>query len=956
MNSAVGLSDAARVVWGKSGDLVTPLPLWRHMADSADVAGRLWDEWLPRSVRDRIACELPLGSDDGRRLVRWVAGVHDIGKATPAFAGQVPHLAGRMQDFGFVFDQRVAADRRAAPHATAGFIVLCDWLIAVHGWDPSSAAMFAAAIGGHHGIPPTDGEIQVVRERQFLLGVEGLWPGVRAELLAWMAHRAGVAERLAAWGDVVLTRPVQVLLTGVVIVADWIASNEELFPYHFMASDEERLAAGWESLDLPAPWRAVRQDLPAEELFARRFSLPEGASPYPVQSSVLEVARAMPVPGLLIAEAPMGEGKTEAALAAVEVLAARNGAGGCFLALPTRATSDAMFSRALEWVSRLPDADVGRGAYGVALAHGKASLNTEFSELFRRSLPSQIGCDEGGAETSAHRWMAGRKRPMLSNFVIGTVDQLLFAALKARHVALRHLGLTSKVVVIDEAHAYDVYMSQYLDRALEWLAAHGVTVVVLSATLPAGRRADMIKAYDDGRFAGQNLGAIQPRRWAVPAVAADPYRDLRAEARYPLVTVSAEERGGRAVGCAISGRGAQVLVERHDDDVEALAATLRAALAEGGCALVVRNTVRRVLATADRLRELLGSDIPVSVTHSRFMGPDRAAKDRWLLNTFGSPRQVREAGGSRPQRHIVVSSQVAEQSLDIDFDVLVTDLAPVDLVLQRIGRLHRHLRSERPASLASPRCLITGADWAATPPEPVSGSRRVYGRSALLRAAAVLWPHLVEGVPVGIPADISPLVQAAYGEDLPGPVEWRPVLAEAEQQRAESDSERVRRAGTFRLGPVGSPGDDLTSWLHAGVGDAESAGDDARGRAHVRDDGPPTLEVLVVVRTPDGWQIPPWIDNRGGQILPVDAQPPRGLDRALASCTLSLPAELAAEHVIDRVLAELEARTYIEAWQKNPWLAGELILDLDPDGRTCLAGFNIEYDAIDGLRISKADS
>ncbi len=713
-----------------------------------------------------------------------------------------------------------------------------------------------------------------------------------------------------------------------------------------------RLAAGWESLDLPTPWRAVPAPADADRLYAARFTLPEGSGPRPVQRAVVDMARGMPIPGLLIVEAPMGEGKTEAALAAAEVFAGRGGAGGCFVALPTRATSDAMFSRVLEWVRRLPDTDVGRGAYGVSLAHAKARLNAEFTSLFRAPLPSGIGMDEGGAETSAHRWLAGRKRTMLSSFVIGTIDQLLFTALKKRHLALRHLGLAGKVVIIDEAHAYDVYMSQYLDRALEWLGAHGVPVVVLSATLPARRRAEMMRAYDDGRF-GPPSGARRRRRQGDGEEA--PYEALRADRRYPLLTASGAGRKPTVTGCAASGRELSVRLEMHGDDLPELAETLRTALADGGCALVVRNTVTRVQETAEELRRRFGTEIAVAVVHSRFMGPDRAAKDRWLVELFGAPEKVARAGRTRPVRQVVVASQVAEQSLDIDFDLLVTDLAPVDLVLQRIGRLHRHHRPDRSPTLASPRCLITGADWSAQPPVPVSGSVRVYGVSHLLRAAAVLWPHRCEDSPLRLPADISPLVQAAYGESPVGPAGWQPAMHAAAEQLEIEEAERRRRADIYRIGGVGAAGADLVGWLSGEIGDAESGSDEARGRAHVRDDGPETLDVLVLVRTGSGLCTPAWLERDGGIPVPTDAAPPAWLARTVASCTLSLPAVMTANGGIDRLISELESRNYVRAWEKDPWLGGELILDLDASGGAELAGFRLRYDQHDGLRVFRVD-
>lgn len=954
------LSEDARLVWGKTNrdrGLVW-LPLFRHLADSADVAGLLWDVWLPVTVRQRIAGSFPGGFDDGRVLVRWLAGVHDIGKATPAFTWQVGPLREAMREHGFTFDRQVEVDRGRAPHGTAGQIVLTDWLTGRHGWDRASAGGYAVVVGGHHGVPPTVADLTEIRARPYLLGAGGIWPAVQDELLGWLTRRVAATDRLAVWRGVILPQPVQVLLTAIVIVADWIASNEQFFPYGFRQEDaSDRLQQAWEELDLPTPWRAVdTTGVDAARFLAQRFKMPPGAQPYPVQAAVLEQARAMPLPGLLIVEAPMGEGKTEAALAAVEVLAGRSGAGGCFVALPTRATSDAMFSRVLGWLSRLPDADVGRGAREAALAHGKAILNDEYSRLYRGMLPSAIGVDEGGTAVAAHGWLAGRKRKMLSSFVVGTIDQLLFAALQARHVALRHLGLAGKVVVVDEAHAYDVYMSQYLDRALEWLGAHGVPVVVLSATLPAHRRADMMQAYDVGRF-GPRRGARRRRRFRAGSdEATDDDQVLRDERRYPLLSVSGVDRVPTTVGCAASGRSFDVRLERSDDDLAALADRLRTDLTDGGCVLVVRNTVARVLETADELRRLLGPKIPVSVAHSRFMAADRAAKDTWLRDTFGPPEHLTEWGRARPACHVVVASQVAEQSLDIDFDLLVTDLAPVDLILQRLGRLHRHRRAVRPGRLAQPRCLVTGVDWATVPPAPVPGSVTVYQHHALLRAAAVLLPYLDGDRPLYLPQDIAPLVQTAYGRGSVGPPGWQSTLAEAAVQ-ADARAEVARkRADTFRVGPVQAPGVSLVGWLDASVGDSEATnGNEWRGRAHVRDDGAEALEVLILVRRGEKLVTPPWLDQGGDVEVPTDFEPSRSVARTMLRCALPLPQALTAHGGVDRIIAELERRNTFPAWEKDRLLGGELILDLDEQGRSRLTDFVLTYDRDTGLRASKID-
>jgi CRISPR-associated helicase Cas3/CRISPR-associated endonuclease Cas3-HD len=934
------LSDAARSVWGKTDRRGTSpvgwLPLWRHLADSADVAGQLWDHWLSQAVRRRIADELPGGEADARTLAVWLAGVHDIGKATPAFATQAAGLAERMRDRGLAFDRDlIKADRRYAPHATAGHVVLAEWLRERYWDDPHP---YAVVVGGHHGAPPTDQALRDVLVRPHLLG-DRAWQQVRDELLDWMTQRAGVGDRLAEWSDVPLSQPAQAALTGLVIVADWIASNEEFFPYVLGGADDQRLGAAWELIDLPVPWRPVQPAAAVDELFAARFELPAGATPRPVQSSVAHLAATMPAPGMMIVEAAMGEGKTEAALTAVEILAHRTGASGCYLALPTRATSDAMFTRMLSWLRRLPDAQIGRGDRDVRLAHSKAALNPEYDRLRFTSLPSGIGQDAGGADIGVHTWLAGRKRALLSSFVVGTIDQLLFAALRSKHLVLRHLGLAGKVVVIDEAHAYDVYMGRFLDRALEWLGAYRVPVIVLSATLPAGRRAELMAAYDRGR-----LGPPPRPTWRDRGkTLVDPYAELRSDQRYPLITVSSPERGAIATSCAESGRDIEARLRRLDDDLPTLADLLRDQLADGGCALVIRNTVARVQQTAAALREALGSDIPVSVAHSRFMAPDRAAKDRWLRDTFGPAGR-----GSRPYRHVVVASQVAEQSLDIDFDLLVTDLAPIDLVLQRIGRLHRHPRDDRPARLVAPTCWITGADWCQEPPQPVAGSRRVYQPAMLLRAAAVLLPHL-DGQPLRLPADISPLTQAAYADAPVGPAQWQPALTEAQARQRDEFAAKELKADGFRLAEVAEPGVPLIGWLSGGVGDA----DDRASQGHVRDSDAESLEVLLLVRTPDGLVLPPWIDG-GGVLVPTSTVPPWPLPRQIARCTLPLPRSMTAPEVIDEVVAALEGRVDVRAWQDNPWLAGELVLDIDASGHATVAGFDMHYDPEEGLRVSRA--
>ncbi|WP_449337478.1 type I-E CRISPR-associated protein Cse1/CasA [Streptomyces griseus] len=951
------LSPASRTAWGKHDRQTEQwLPLWRHMADSAAVAGRLWDAWVPGSVKALVADAFPRGASDARQAAVFLACVHDIGKATPAFACQVDGLAERMRDAGLdmPYQKQFGLDRRLAPHGLAGQLLIQEWLSERFGWSERASGQFAVVAGGHHGTPPDHQQIHDLGLRPQLLRTggesESVWRDVQFELMDACAVRAGVEERFAEWQSVRLPQPVQVVLTAIVIVSDWIASSSELFPYDPASwapvgpeGESRRLAAAWAGLDLPGPWRAEEPDGNAAELFHDRFDLPQGAAIRPVQEDAVRVARQLPGPGLLIIEAPMGEGKTEAAFAAAEVMAARSGSGGCLVALPTRATGDAMFPRLISWLQRLPS----DGPRSVVLAHAKAALNEVWAGMTKADRRTIAAVDLDGpvedvspvgsarraspASLHAHQWLRGRKKGLLSSFAVGTIDQVLFAGLKSRHLALRHLAVAGKVVIIDEVHAYDAYMNAYLDRVLEWLAAYRVPVVMLSATLPALRRRELAAAY-----AGEVTSEL--------AVALELPDDA-----YPLITAVAP--GGTlhtAQPAAASGRRTEVSVERLDDELPLLVARLEEELRDGGCALVVRNTVDRVLEAAQYLRARFGPEA-VTVAHSRFIAADRARKDTELREQFGP-------GGERPAGpHIVVASQVVEQSLDIDFDLLVTDLAPVDLVLQRMGRLHRHPRT-RPPRLARARCLITGVeDWAADQPVPVRGSLAVYqGPHTLLRALAVLGPHL-DGVPLVLPDHISPLVQAAYDERPVGPAHWAPALADARRQHLTRLAVKQERADVFRLGPVRRAGRPLFGWLDGNAGDAD---DSRSGRAQVRD-SEESLEVLVVQRRADGrLTTVGWLDGgRGGLDLPEHTPPPHRTAEIVAGCALTLPRTFTHPGAIDRTIAELE-RFVVPSWQVRecPWLAGELLLVLDEDRRTCLSGQEVHYSADDGLRVGSVDA
>jgi len=965
-------------VWAKSrmdqhGRVTEWLPLHEHLADSADAAELLWDRWLGDQRRAVIASGVG-GVQDARRLAIFLAGVHDVGKATPPFAVKVPELAELMRYHGFPLTLApTREDQRRLPHGLAGQVILERYLQR-RGWGRFAASQLGSVVGGHHGVPPGLTELEHARSRDYLLG-DDAWLEAQEELIDAAVRRSGVDLDLLR--DRGFGTPALVLLTGLVIVADWLASDAELFPLAHpesqLRSRHGRAQRAWERIRLPEPWVARDEGDSADELAAVRFGLTGGARP--VQAAAIELARRCDVPGIMVIEAPMGEGKTEAALLAAEILAARSGASGIVDALPTQATTNAMFTRVLSWLGRVPDASVAEEAqHAVALAHGKARLDPAFRRLRAVSRARGIGIDEelqsvdrsrrqtgSSIDAFVHHWMTSRKKTPLADFLVATVDQVLFLALQARHLALRHLGLAGKVVIIDEVHAYDAYMSVYLHRALEWLGAYGCPVVLLSATLPSGARSRLVEAYQRGVEAMRpTVPDVEPVEamfpvWTQPEPSREPGPEEELAPAHPQssaypVVWSVMDGVAKGEGVPASGRGAHVEVELAPDDAASLDAILDEALVEGGCVLVIRNTVQRAQET---YRHLVGrfGDGDVTLAHSRFMACDRAGLDAGLVRRFGPPSGD-PGEGTRPWRHVVVATQVVEQSLDVDFDLLVTDLAPADLVLQRIGRLHRHPRS-RPPRLESPRCFIVGVrDWRAEPPVPDEGSQKVYGSWALLQAAALLLERSHEGGVIEIPEDIAPWVEQAYGSVDLGPASWGSALGDARKEHEAKVIVKESAATVFRLGEPMAGMEPLTNWLGRSAGDADES---VKGSAQVRDTED-SIEVLLLARDEHAAvRIPEWIDDDlHGHPIPMDVEPDAAFADAIASCALRLPAAASRGARGDAVIAALD-KWYVEAWQRSPLLRGQLVMVLDeqPDGSLSgdVGGQRFTYDQRHGLKV-----
>ncbi|WP_265523222.1 CRISPR-associated helicase Cas3' [Oerskovia flava] len=993
------LSAGARAAWGKSWPMRAEIehwnPLWRHLQDSAAIASRLWDCWLPPMVTRQVVDAT--GSEDAARsLVTFLAGVHDCGKLSPAFAVQVPTLRDEMVKAGLSMPKDIpVVERRRRPHSLAGHVILRRWLREEHEWVGPEADRLAVVVGGHHGIPPSASEVREATLdssiNALLLG-DRAWRDVQDEILDHMARRTGATRFLAghAWREVPDT--VQVLVTSIVVVADWLASNTELFPLspvedgHPLAppdDDEVRLAAAWAKVRLPSPWSATDLLEGADELLRARFRFPESATARPVQRAVVDAARRMDVPGMLIVEAPMGEGKTEAALLAAEILAARSGAGGLLVALPTQATTDAMFRRVLQWQVGIPASGVAKalahpagvvdddGAHAVFLAHGKSWLNPDFAAIPRR-LPGtrDIGRDIGDGVSGSGRfgaayvdgWLSGHRKGVLADFVVGTIDQVLFAALQSRHVALRHLAVARKVVVLDEVHAFDAYMNSYLERALEWLGAYGVPVVAMSATLPTHLRERLHAAYNRGNRTVVGAGSAQSASLWESDWDDEPGDDrevsaIRGSASDSPSTVVTSMQSGVMQSTAVDAadRVLDVKIDLADDDLDTLVRRVTEATVSAGCVLVVRNTVVRAQETYEALEAHFGDE--VELLHSRFLALDRKVREAQLVRELGPPPADGTRGARPVVRRIVVATQVVEQSLDVDFDLLVTDLAPTDLLLQRVGRLHRHARpaDHRPEELRVARIVIVGmTDRAGGPPAFPRGSEAVYGRHLLLRAAAQVRNIIAGSGGIELPRHISPLVQEAYGEDALGPDTWQDDMLRARSSSDARERHAESRAATYRLpAPAAGSEANLVGWLDQSVGEA----DESSGRAQVRD-GEDGIEVLVVQTDgADQWRLPDWLDRDvpEDRELPRDRVPRAAQLRTLAGCSVRLPGFLPRRHGMPDPVADLIEALEVDvrdAWQEHPALKGQLVLSLDRTGRACVAGLDIRYDRRTGMSVS----
>lgn len=716
-------------------------PVGHHLLDVAAAAARYLAHDPARLCRE--GAMTGLAPVQHALLCTVLAALHDLGKISPWFQAQAPEywpavVLGPMPERG-----------RQLSHWEATAVLLTDAGIRAtlepHLPGFALGDQMISAVAGHHGRAP------------------------RSEFLsAGILHRQAIGDPCVAIARelceeiVALLLPVKIpepdalqneafsfCLNGLITLADWIGSDSSAFPFedpamplvdYWPLAIARADAALWSKGLLPA--RPKVAPLLAD------LSPRAGAQPRPMQRSAGELAVGHR-PHLILIEDGTGSGKTEAALLLAARMMAAGLGEGVYVALPTMATANAMHGRLDTAMGGLFDETAGRPA-SLVLAHGKARLTTALDGL---AAGGDGGC--GQEETVSQRfntWIGdSRKKAFFADAGVGTIDQAFLGILPKKHLTLRQYALAGRILIVDEAHACDAYMGEELKTLVEMQARLGGSVVILSATLGQMMRRALIVAFARGR--GMKKRHLEPIEGRILSDA------------YPLLTYYA---GGETIEEIpvepLASLSRRVAVGRLPDREASIALALEAA-GRGACVAIICNAVDSAIAVHAALSKAGQPLDRLTLFHARFAVGDRMVVEERVLRLFG-PESVPEMRAGQ----ILVATQVVEQSLDLDFDVMISDLAPIDLLIQRAGRLWRHSRNGRPVTapvlhVVSPEpSMAIDADWLKDTLGPAAYTYDLPG---------VLWRTARDVFARGrleTPDDLRPLVEAAYRQeedDLP---------------------------------------------------------------------------------------------------------------------------------------------------------------------------------------------
>ncbi|HUZ85234.1 MAG TPA: CRISPR-associated helicase Cas3', partial [Gaiellales bacterium] len=594
-------------------------------------------------------------------------------------------------------------------------------------------------------------------------------------------------------------------------------------------------------------------------------------------------------------------------------LAALSGSDELYFALPTQATSNQMFGRVHQFLNASDASPVP-----VKLVHGQALL---FADDIAEH-PYGDGADAESPAAAVPAWFAPKKRALVAPYGVGTIDQAELAVLNARHYMLRLFGLAGKVVILDEVHAYDAYMSTIIEHALWWLAALGTSVILLSATLPTRRHRQLANAF---------LAGV---RGHVPDAAP---ADDGAPLPYPVLSAYTSSCSTMGTPPAAQPDRELTLEMTPDRSAVAEARYLLELVRDGGAVCRITNTVARAQEVAAALREIAPRDVERHLLHARLPSDDRLAREVRLADRLG-PTSTRTPS----DRIVVVGTQVLEQSLDYDVDVMLSDLAPIDLLLQRAGRLHRHAARLRPRLLREPVLqVVLGTDARGAP--GFGASRFVYEPFVLWKTWLTLHArqeadgHIV----LHLPADYRALIEATYDDRrdvLAADQPFRPLL-DAAWEEYRRDQAAMHDSARQRLIPDPDPDLPITEGAPFVFEEDEDGGKQGWGVAATRY-GRQSITVIPLHRVANGVAIGP-------------GEPPLTAVSCDRSCQLRL-LRRAIRIGHPGLVAQLPKSVVPElGWMtRQPLLRYHVPLVLD-DGRAEIGGVVIRLDSELGLVIGR---
>ena len=658
--------------WGKAGKAVDCHPLIWHSLDVAAVGSVLLEKHV--SLRTHLARSLDMTDAQLRNWVINFLAIHDVGKYSYRFQNLRRDLC----------ENRLGSDipdrEQSCRHDQLGFVLWqADVLPLLRGHlGPQESVWTSRRIDrylnqwaliacGHHGQPPkqvngiivTDHFSQKDRDaaKSFSQEVLSLFSGSELTLPEFESKKTIESIKKVSW-----------LLAGVFTLADWLGSNREYFEFH---DRDESLESYWHrALQLAHAAVEISGVLPAViQPFKGLVSLFPAFVDYEL-SPLQQLAETIVLndqPRLVICEDVTGAGKTEASLVLAHRLMQCASASGLYFALPTMATANAMFGRAQHMYKSL---FLANESASLVLSHSGRDLDHRFKQLLKQTSstadsmvqPNELDVDTAAASCTA--WLAdGNKRALLAQVGVGTIDQALQAILMNRHQSLRMFGLFGKVLIVDEVHANDAYMHRLLRKLLEAHAEWGGSAILLSATLPKKMRNELFASY----------GAT--------------YGDLDS-ADYPLLTHAPRSGSVCAMPVDTPARVARRVDVDYRTDIATVLDTIVEAVDAQRCVVWIRNSVRDARTARSELTERLGAE-SVDLFHARYALGDRLKIENRVMRLFGVHSSAQERAGK-----VLIATQVVEQSLDLDFDLMVSDLAPIDLLIQRAGRLCRHVRDE----------------------------------------------------------------------------------------------------------------------------------------------------------------------------------------------------------------------------------------------------------------------